>query len=383
MVYCLAGLHGLETYADEQVYITCGLGYVVNFSAPYSCNFEHPPLGKYLIGFSVLFGFGRLLYLFLMFGSSLLVFVLVRRLLGSELLGFLACSFLVLDTVFLNSHRFLLLDPPALFFFLLSLYFLLVRSSLTASAVFYGLSVACKLSVAPYFAVLAYSIYSKFSSSLRRFLRCLMFFVCVAFFTYLVTYVADFRLGPYTIIQHHLDMLSYMSWRHGFSLPIAINGLMKLVSKVEVWRYGSNLTLVFSATNSSMVLINSTLTQGSGSYVYVGLGSGSVLWYLMIPSLIVNTYYVLSREPGFSEVIVCLAGWVSLTTVLPGPLDWYYVNTLPLMYANVALLTKHLTKNREDPLRKLVTVLLVIQFLVTALTLAGAIPYRTEFFLPR
>ena len=373
----------LPSYRDERVYVECGLSYVVNFSAPYSCNFEHPPLSKYLIGFFTLLGFSRFLYLFFMFGSSFLVFVLVRCLLGSDLLSLLTGFFLVLDTVFLNSHRFLLLDPPAVFFLLLSLYFLFSNSSLIASAVFFGLSVACKLSVAPYFIVLAYYIYWRFSSSLRESLKHLMIFVFVASSTYLITYVADLRLGPYAIIQHHIDMFSYMSWRHGFSLPIALNGLMKLASKIEVWRYGGNLTLVFSSLDSSMVLINSTLTQGSGSYVYVGVGLGSILWYLMIPSLLINTYYVLTRESGINDVFVCLSGWVLLITVLPGPLDWYYVNTLPLMYVNVALLIKRFVKSRESLLKYIIATLLILQSLITTLTLTGLIPYKIEFFLPR
>jgi len=150
-------------YRDEEVYIACGREYVFNFSAPYSCNFEHPPFGKYLIGFADLLGFGRLLYLFFMLGSSFLVYVLVRFLLGSDLLGFLAGAFLVLDTVFFNSHRFLLLDPPTIFFTLLSMYFILVRSSPIVSAFFFGLGVASKLSVAPYFIVFAYVLYWRFS----------------------------------------------------------------------------------------------------------------------------------------------------------------------------------------------------------------------------
>ncbi|MEM2018722.1 MAG: hypothetical protein QXM34_03070, partial [Zestosphaera sp.] len=88
-------------------------------------------------------------------------------------------------------------------------------------------------------------------------------------------------------------------------------------------------------------------------------------------------------ESGFIESLVCLAGWVSLTTILPGPLDWYYVNALPLLYANVALLIKHLMGSREYFLKHLVLSSVVIQFLVTSLTLAGFIPYRVEFFLPR
>ena len=375
----------LPRYLDEVVYISCGKGYVANFTPPYLCNFEHPPLGKYLIGFAELFGFGRFLYLFFMIGSSFLVLVLVRFLLGSDLLGFLAGSFLILDTVFFNSHRFLLLDPPAIFFTLLSLYFILVRSSLTASAFFFGLGVASKLSVAPYFIVLAYVLYRVLPPGfgVRVFLRRLLVFVGVAFSTYLATYVADFRLGPYTILQHHLDTFSYISWRHGFSVPVALNGLVKLISKIEVWRYGGEFTLTFSFVNSSLTLVNSTFAQGSGYLLHVGLGLGSILWYLMFPSLLINSYHVLTVRSGFKELLVCLAGWVSLTTILPGPLDWYYVNSLPALYVNTSLTIKYLVGGRERLLKPLITCLLGAQILITGLTYSGVIPYKIELPLPR
>ncbi len=377
--------NALPRYLDEVVYVSCGREYVANFTPPYLCNFEHPPLGKYLIGFGELFGFGRFLYLFFVFGSSFLVFVLVRFLLGSELLSFLAGSFLVLDTVFFNSHRFLLLDPPAIFFVLLSLYFILVRSSLIASAFSFGLGVASKLSVAPYFIVLAYVLYRGFSPGfrVRFFLRRLLVFVSVAFFTYLTTYVADFRLGPYTIIQHHLDMFSYISWRHGFSVPIALNGLVKLISKIEVWRYDGEFILTFSFVDSSLTLVNSTFAQRPGYLLYVGLGLGSILWYLMFPSLLINSYYILTGRSGFGEFLACLAGWVSLTTILPGPLDWYYVNSLPILYANITLMIKRLVSGREYFLKSLITCLLGAQILITGLTYSGVIPYRIELPLPR
>ena len=372
--YYLVNPQALPSYRDEEVYIACGREYVFNFSAPYSCNFEHPPFGKYLIGFADLLGFGRLLYLFFMLGSSFLVYVLVRFLLGSDLLGFLAGVFLVLDTVFFNSHRFLLLDPPAIFFTLLSMYFILVRSSPIVSAFFFGLGVASKLSVAPYFIVFAYVLYWRFSQGVRLFTRELLVFVFVAFLTYLSTYLADLRLGPHAIIQHHLDMLSYVSWRHGFSTPIAVNGLMKLVSKVEVWRYGGELTIYLTTLNATLNAANTTFTPGSGYYVIVGVGAGSILWYVMLPSLLINTYWALTERLSRAEVTAVVAGWASLTTILPGPIDWYYVIALPTLYANVALLLGHLIKGRW--VRVAVVSLTTTQVIVTLLTLTGFLPWR-------
>jgi predicted membrane-bound dolichyl-phosphate-mannose-protein mannosyltransferase len=97
---------------DEVVYVDCGLAYVANLTAPYSCNFEHPPLGKYLIGFLELFGLGRFFFLFLLLCSSILAFLISRHVLESGCLAFLVAAFIMLDTVFVNTFRHLLLDPP-------------------------------------------------------------------------------------------------------------------------------------------------------------------------------------------------------------------------------------------------------------------------------
>ncbi|MFN3268427.1 MAG: phospholipid carrier-dependent glycosyltransferase [Zestosphaera sp.] len=383
LVFLVSTGLSLPLYYDELVYVRCGVEYLVNLTPPINCNFEHPPLGKYLIGFAELLGFSRIFYLLLLFGSSLLTYVLVKDLIGSRLLGFFAGFLLVLDTVFFNSHRFLLLDPLAIFFLLLSFYFVFVRSSVIVSGFFFGLGVACKFSVVPYFLVFLYVFVKRWWFSIRRFIVGVFVFVCVAVSSYLLTYVADLTLGPYTIVRHHILMFSYMFWRHGFSLPIALNGLLKLISKVEVWRYGGDFVLTYSTTDSTLELINSSFVPDSGLLTYIGLGLGSVLWYVMFPSLLINTYRVLTRESGFSEVLTCLAGWVSLTTILPGPLDWYYVNALPLLYANVALLIKYLTRNRECLLKYITSGLVGTQSLITLLTLTGHIPYRIEFLLPR
>ncbi|MEO3993331.1 MAG: hypothetical protein QN229_03350 [Desulfurococcaceae archaeon TW002] len=372
----------LPLYYDEFVYIGCGVDYVINLTPPINCNFEHPPLGKYLIGFTELLGFSRVFYLLLLFGSSLLAYVLVRGLLGSGLLGFFVGFLLVLDTVFLNTHRFLLLDPPAIFFLFLSFYFVFVRFSLVFSGIFFGLGVACKFSVVPYFLVFLYVFVRRWGFLSRRFIVGLFSFVCVVVFSYFLTYVADLILGPYAIIHHHVLMFSYMFWRHGFSLPVALNGLLKLISKVEVWHYGGYFMFTYTTINSTLTLVNSTFVPGSGLLTRLGLGLGSMFWYVMFPSLLINTYIVLTRESRFSEGLVCLAGWVSLTTILTGPLDWYYVNTLPLLYTNVALLIKHLTRGREYLLKYVVTGLISVQFLITLLTITGHIPYSVEFSLP-
>jgi len=173
-------------------------------------------------------------------------------------------------------------------------------------------------------------------------------------------------------------MLSYVSWRHGFSTPIAVNGLMKLVSKVEAWRYGGELTIYLTTLNATLNATNTTFTPGSGYYVIVGVGAGSILWYVMLPSLLINTYWALTERLSRAEVTAVVAGWASLTTILPGPIDWYYVNALPTLYANVALLLGRLI--RGEWVRVVVVSLTIVQSIITSLTLTGLLPWKSVIF---
>ncbi len=362
------------------MYVGCGLDYVVNLTAPYACNFEHPPLGKYLIGFLELLGFSRVVFLLLLASSSILTFLIVRNLVGSDSTAFLTASFLALDTVFVNAHRHLLLDPPAVFLLLLSLYLMLVRGHPLLSGLFFGLSVACKLSVLPYSLVFAHVILTG-SGARRASLRRLMLFVIAALSAYLITYAADLSLGFHSVIQHHVEMIAYMSWRHGFSLPMAVNGLLRLVGKVEVWRYGGELSIYLNPVNVSFfTLANSTFTPGTGSYVIVGIGLGSLLWYVTLPSLLINTYWALTGRLSSVGDVVTLAGWVSLATVLPGPIDWYYVNALPALYLNVALTVSRLVRDESRSGLAVVASLTLAQALVTLLTLFSVIPFEVTLF---
>lgn len=373
-VYLFISSVSLPSYNDEDIYVECGLDYVANLTAPYMCNFEHPPLGKYLIGLLELFGLGRFFFLLLLAGSSILTFVITRYVLESECLAFLVASFLALDTVFINTYRHLLLDPPALFLLLLSLYLTLVKDSPLLSGLFFGLSVACKLSVLPYSLVFLYIMADR-GSDCRASLKRLTVFGAVALAAYLSTYAGDLSLGPYSIIRHHVEMLDYMSRRHGFRLPMAVNGLLKLASKVEVWRYGGELLIYFTPLNTSLfTLANSTATLGSGYYLIAGVGLGSVLWYAALPSLLINAYWMLTGRLNWLEVVAVVAGWASLTTILPGPIDWYYVNALPLLYINVALTVSRLARGRSTSV--VAASLTLAQALITLLTLAGVVPFE-------
>jgi predicted membrane-bound dolichyl-phosphate-mannose-protein mannosyltransferase len=138
----------MVAYRDELIYVECGLKYI-NGLPPFECNFEHPPFAKYFIGLFSILGIARSIYVDLALASGVLLYLLIRDFSsGNWICGLTVFSFSLFDTIVFNTHRFLLLDPVALFFALLSIY-LLQRGYYSASAVAAGLAVASKYSVAP------------------------------------------------------------------------------------------------------------------------------------------------------------------------------------------------------------------------------------------
>ena len=111
----------LPAYRDEDIYIGCGLRMVRSGVPPSMCNYEHPPVAKYLIGFSVAVGLGDLFKVLFLVFTVLGTFFVGRELLSWED-GLVASILLVGDTLFLNVYRFFLLDPVSLMFFVWALF---------------------------------------------------------------------------------------------------------------------------------------------------------------------------------------------------------------------------------------------------------------------
>jgi predicted membrane-bound dolichyl-phosphate-mannose-protein mannosyltransferase len=371
-IFLLLGLvvKTLPPYRDEKVYIDCGIAYVSNFTPPMLCNFEHPPFAKYVIGFSHLLGFSRVLFMFFYALSCYLLFLAVYRLFQDFGVSVFVSLLLFFDTLFFNTFRFLLLDPVAIVLSLASLY-LAFSAWFRASAALAGLAFASKFSSAP--TVLA-SLYTVFKR--RGFGGALKFFA-IAFLAYLATYVADFRLGFSTVFEHHVKMFGYMGWRHGFSPALASIGFLKLLTRVEVWRFGGNMYVYVANSSGVLAVHNITTVSGSGLYIVVGIGLGSPAWYFLFPALLHATYTALVERDEALR-FVCLWGWLSLLNVVAGPIDWYYANALPALYAVLGLWFRGVFGKR---FKVASATLLAVSIAVFFAALLGLAPYRLELYL--
>jgi predicted membrane-bound dolichyl-phosphate-mannose-protein mannosyltransferase len=357
-------------YRDEEVYIGCGIAYVANFTPPVLCNFEHPPFAKYVIGFSHLLGFSRALFMFFYALSCYLLFLVVYRLFQDFGVSVFVSLLLFFDTLFFNTFRFLLLDPVAVVLSLASLC-LAFSAWFSASAALAGLALASKFSSAPTVLTSLCTVFRRrgFGGALR--------FFAIAFLVYLATYVADFRLGFSTVFEHHVKMFGYMGWRHGLSPAIASIGFLKLLTRVEVWRFGGNIYVYVANSSGAWTVHNITTVSGSGLYVAVGVGLGSPAWYFLFPALLHATYTALVERDEALR-FVCLWGWLSLLNVVAGPIDWYYANALPVLYAVLGLWFRRVFGRR---FKVASAALLAVSIAVFFAALLGFAPYRLEFYL--
>jgi len=256
----------------------------------------------------------------------------------------------------------------AVFLVLLSV-FLYYKGRRWISAFTAGLAVASKFSVAPLVAGLWLVQLAR-----DRRVRDALVYLLIAFSTYLSTYLVDLKLGWDAVLRHHVEMISYMSWRHGFSLAIAVLGFLKLLFRVELWRYSGDYMFIVSTSNGTLELLNTTFTPVNKWYLVFYTGGGSPLWHLLFPSLLYATYLVLAGRAGNKLGEIVVLAWLSLLNVVAGPLDWYFINTLPFLYTTLVLLVYHSVPSRYRWVLMGLALIHIVSFVFTVL---GVIPFKT------
>jgi len=78
----------------------------------------------------------------------------------------------------------------------------------------------------------------------------------------------------------------------------------------------------------------------------VYLGVGSLLWPILAVSVLITFYRLLVGRLALNEKKLSIITLLSLTPIVFGPLDWYYVYALPFLYLNFAYLLWRIKKNK-------------------------------------
>jgi 4-amino-4-deoxy-L-arabinose transferase-like glycosyltransferase len=213
---------------DEGTYMSSAWAILHGAITPYAYGYGHPPLAWIQIAAWVqmtggLFTFGdainsgRVLMLGYAVGSTLLVYLIVRRLNSSRSIALLAMVIFSLSPLSITYQRQVLLDNVATFWLLVALYLLVIGNSrllfIVLSAISYGVSLLSKEVLLLFFPVMIYAVWLHTTRFQRKFaLVAFIYAVCAIGSLFILMAALKGELLPTGWLpwdQHqHLSLLS-------------------------------------------------------------------------------------------------------------------------------------------------------------------------------
>lgn len=212
---------------DDGLYAFAGYYYLFQHGDPSSVNFEHPPLGKYLIGLSILLfkneNVINIIYAVLL---SVITFYLSKRILKKTTLSLICVAILTTDPLIRDHLIRSFLDIPFTLFFVIAVYFFLKSLSkplfFALSQLFWGITFSVKFFPSFIF-VYGYMILVILIRN-KKLLRPFFMTSVIIPVVYLFSHTAYFVYHPSLIefIQHKKWVFSWWS-----SSPILIGNIWK------------------------------------------------------------------------------------------------------------------------------------------------------------
>lgn len=300
----------VRTLGDDGLYLYEGFR-LIKGGDPTLLNAEVPPLGKYLIGLSIIiFGNGHW-YGFLINTLTVLVLFLLSKLLLKNILSALFLAILVtIDPLVTSQFPLTMLDSLQLLFLLLTLYLLLHKRFVLAGIAF-GLFSETKFPILgpPLALIIAFFLKSKKSI--------LVFFLAAAA-AYLVPYAQYFVLG-----NTFFDWLRVQKWIASFYL-------------------NSNLT---PNTGSSVTALLSGWYQNLFTKQWIHAPEWSPVWTLITPLAFISSLITIWKIFKRQEKIMWLpiAGFTLFSLIFFAIIPFwvrYLVLSLPFYYLMAVKLIK-------------------------------------------
>ncbi len=209
----IKGQASKRTIGDDGLYAFAGYYYITGGDIS-QVNFEHPPLGKYLIGLSeYIFKNENVINLIYAILFMIVVYKIGQSLLSSKLLAAFSILLVTTDKLVTNQYIASQLDLPASLSFLIGIYFLLKilkRPTLKGSAVatiFFSLSLVMKFF--PFLLLLMFTILAVLFISKKR--KALLYFGFSSLIFFPLIYL--FAHLSYFLHNHSLlDFIKYQYW---------------------------------------------------------------------------------------------------------------------------------------------------------------------------
>jgi 4-amino-4-deoxy-L-arabinose transferase-like glycosyltransferase len=169
---------------DEGTYMSSAWAIIHGMITPYPYGYGHPPLGWIQIAawiqltggfftFGNALNSGRVLMLLYAFGSSLLVYLFIRRLEGSRSAALLAMLIFSLSPLSILYQRQVFLDNIGTFWLLLALYLLIISESrllyIVLAAICFGISILSKEIFVLFIPAMIYAVWLHTTRFQRKF----------------------------------------------------------------------------------------------------------------------------------------------------------------------------------------------------------------------
>lgn len=213
--------------SDAEIYQASGYLYATG-SSPIEYNFQHPPLLKYLFGYSIKF-FNLPLIPNIVFGLILIfeVYILGNLLFKSKFVGFVSSILLLMDPVFKEVSIYSLLDLGQITFimgFLITSLF--YQKYFVISGVLLGLALASKFYSPIFIFLILIYIYKLVNKKFN--LKTEIITLIIAIFVFSLCYIKTFSINfPFyqaKIIKFMIDHNKALSW--GKVIPIFFKGYL-------------------------------------------------------------------------------------------------------------------------------------------------------------
>lgn len=218
---------GSQGIGDDGVYAFAGHYYLFENGDVTNVNFEHPPLGKYLIGLSILlFKNENFINIFYFSGVLIVTFLISQLVTKNKLISSLSVFTVSVNSMFLDHLIRSFLDLPFTLFLLLSIYFFMKTFNdhkfIYLSTLFLSFAFATKFFPAVIFILAVYIALLYFYK--KDYLIYFIISLSLIPFIYLLTHISYF-------LNHHtlVDFIKHKKWMVAWwsGSPIIIGNIWK------------------------------------------------------------------------------------------------------------------------------------------------------------
>lgn len=292
--------------SDADIYSATGYLYA-HGEDPSKFNFEHPPLIKYIFGFSTRI-FGNPYISQFLLGAFFLFFyyIFCFKITNNSIIAFFSTFLLSFDPLFLNLSSQLLLDiGQALFLLLYFISFFYYKKNYIFQGIVLGLFAGTKFWVTPLFFIALFTLYKIFKKELN--LKIYIYHLIVASITYSALYINSFiaQNGNFNIIWHILKTFKY--------------------------RLVHNTSTFFGA--SIILFLTGFIKAWWGNKNWIWALPWSPLWGISLLSSFYNSYFLISKNKINTKLLINLIPLSYLIFLgVQAPFPRYFFIILPFIY---------------------------------------------------